>query len=133
MSSPSCYCVVLRSAARRLGAEYDAALAPVGINVGQFSLLRRIAHAAPVTLTELGRRTELDRSTIGRNVKVLERMGLVALGQAKDRREAPVLLTAEGLRAIDQGLPLWDGVQKAIDARLGPEGTAALRAALAAL
>lgn len=132
MSAP-CYCTVLRAAMRRIAASYDAALEPVGVNIAQFSLLRTVRRAAPVTLTELGRLTELDRSTIGRNVRVLERMGLLTVGRGKDQREATVSLSQAGAQALDDGAPLWEGVQGQIEARLGPEHADSLRAALNAL
>lgn len=122
MASSPCYCTVLKAASRRLAAMYDEALEPVGVNIAQFSLLRRIRRAGTVTLTELGRLAELDRSTIGRNVRVLERMGLVALGRGEDHREAVVSLTPAGHKALDDGEPLWDGVQDAIEARIGGKG-----------
>lgn len=130
MSSSPCYCTVLKAASRRLAALYDEALAPVGVNIAQFSLLRRIRRAGTVTLTELGRLAELDRSTIGRNVRVLERLGLVALGRGEDHRESVVSLTAQGHQALDDGEPLWDQVQDAIHARLGPSGAMELVTAL---
>ncbi|MBS7812412.1 MarR family winged helix-turn-helix transcriptional regulator [Roseococcus pinisoli] len=122
MTSSPCYCTALKAASRRLAALYDEALKPVGVNIAQFSLLRRVRRAETVTLTELGRLAELDRSTIGRNVRVLERMGLVALSRGEDQREAVVRLTPAGHQALVDGDPLWDGVQDAIDARLGPTG-----------
>jgi len=132
MESP-CYCTVLRAAMRRIAASYDAALEPVGVNIAQFSLLRTIRRAAPVTLTELGRLTELDRSTIGRNVRVIERMGLLTIGRGEDQREATVSLTPDGQRVLDEGAPLWEGVQSQIETRLGPDHADNLRAALNAL
>ncbi|WP_159715866.1 MarR family winged helix-turn-helix transcriptional regulator, partial [Geminicoccus flavidas] len=86
-SSSPCYCIALRAASRRLTTLYDAALQPVGINVAQFSLLRNVKRAQPVSLTELGRRMELDRSTVGRNVRLLQRMGLVRMASGSDQRE----------------------------------------------
>ena len=56
-----CICATLRVAARKMTARYDAALAPIGINLAQFSLLRNINRAGLVSLTELGRKVELDR------------------------------------------------------------------------
>jgi DNA-binding MarR family transcriptional regulator len=126
MSGP-CYCTVLRSATRRLATAYDTALAPTGINIAQFSLLRSIARLEPVILTELGRRTELDRSTIGRNVRVLERMGLAKLGSGKDRREATVTLTEAGRRVLQEAAPLWEAAQAALEARMGVKATQELR------
>jgi len=132
MSTP-CICTVLRSASRRMVAFYDEAIAPVGVNIAQFSLMRSIARTEPVTLTELGRRTELDRSTIGRNVRVLEKLGLVTLGRGKDQREATVELSDAGRQVLEDGAPLWDGAQQALDDRLGADVMKQLRAALDSL
>lgn len=132
MLSP-CICTTLRSASRRMAAFYDEAIAPVGVNIAQFSLMRTIARSAPVTLTELGRLTELDRSTIGRNVRVLEKMKLVVLGRGKDQREATVSLSDAGRKVLEDGAPLWDAAQKALDDRLGAEAMQNLRTALDSL
>lgn len=129
MSGP-CYCTVLRSATRRLAASYDAALAPAGINTAQFSLLRTVSRLQQTILTELGRRMELDRSTVGRNVRVLERMGLVQVGRGDDHREATVELTTRGMEVLEQAVPLWESVQLVLEERMGPEATRNLHALL---
>lgn len=129
----SCYCAALRAATRKTTALYDAALAPAGIGVPQFSLMRRIERAGTVSLTELAGLAELDRSTVGRNVKVLERMGLVEIGPAEDQREAAVSLTAAGEEAIGNAAPLWDEAQRRVEAVLGSEGARALRGLAQAL
>jgi len=117
-----CYCAAVRSAARKATALYDAALAPAGVNVAQFGLLRRIERAGTVSLTELGRVSELDRSTVGRNVKVLERLGLLRLVSANDQREAPVRLTPAGAAALRKATPLWDVAQRKVEKALGVPG-----------
>jgi len=128
-----CYCDVLRTASRKTTAIYDAALAPTGVNLAQFSLLRKIRRAAPVSLSELGRLAELDRSTIGRNVKVLQRMGLARVTPGEDQREATVTLDEGGLVVLRDGAPLWDEAQSFIEAKLGEDGPAKLSALLSAL
>ncbi|WP_198672187.1 winged helix-turn-helix transcriptional regulator [Pseudogemmobacter bohemicus] len=60
----------MRDATRRIGAVYDEALAPFGINVAQYPLLRRIGTLQPVSFTRLGHERELDRSTASRNTRV---------------------------------------------------------------
>ena len=115
-----CYCVALRKAARKVTSLYDAALEPTGVNLAQFSLLRTIERAAPVSLTELGRMTELDRSTVGRNVRLLQRMGLVRVAPGADQREATVALDEPGLEILRRGAPLWNEAQRKIEASLGP-------------
>jgi len=124
---PVCYCSSLRAAARKTTALYDSALAPAGVNVAQFALLRRIDRAQPVSLTELGRLADLDRSTVGRNAKVLERLGLVRLAPAEDQREASVTLAPGGSRALRRAAPLWEDAQRRIETKLGPEGARTLR------
>lgn len=122
-----CYCDTLRLAARKMTARYDAALEPVGLSIAQFALLRKIRRAGQPSLTELGRLAGLDRSTMGRNVRVLEKAGLAALSRGKDQREATVRLTATGEATLGLAEPLWTRAQDEIDALLGPEGAAGLR------
>ena len=133
MSKDICHCIVLRKASRKVSSYYDEALAPLGINIAQFSLLRNINRMAPVSLTDLGVRVELDRSTVGRNAKVLERMGLVNIRPGKDQREATLTMSEDGHTVLREGAPLWDSVQDNIEARLGPDGADRLRELLAAL
>jgi DNA-binding MarR family transcriptional regulator len=112
---------------------YDDALQPIGINLAQFSLLRHIERDEPISMTELGRKIELERSTVSRNVKVLEGMGLVETGSGKDQREAVVELTENGRRILEDGAPLWQGAQDRIEARLGTDAAAQLKELLQTL
>ena len=112
---------------------YDEALAVTGINVAQFSLMRNIASKAPVSLTELGRMTELDRSTVGRNVRVLERMGFVVMSSGADHREQTLDLTEQGRQVLVEARPLWKDAQYKIEARLGADGPARLPVLLQSL
>ncbi|MGO4620410.1 MarR family winged helix-turn-helix transcriptional regulator [Ensifer sp. 2TAB8] len=128
-----CYCILLRKASRKLSSLYDDALEPIGINVAQFSLLRHIERGQPISITELGRQTELERSTVSRNIKVLEGMDLVATGAGADQREAVVELTENGRNILQDGAPLWQGAQDKIEAKLGVEDTAKLKELLQAL
>lgn len=133
MDTP-CLCTELRAAARRLTARYDAALQPLGIGLAQYFLLQSVAAHQPVALTELGRLAELDRSTVGRNLRVLKRMGLVeSRRSAADRREAAAALTPRGEALLQQARPLWQACQRAVEARLGEAELQGLRRAMAML
>ncbi|MBV9289884.1 MAG: MarR family transcriptional regulator [Hyphomicrobiales bacterium] len=121
-----CYCAALRAAARKATALYDEALAPAGLTVAQYSLMRRIEPARGITVTELARIAELDRSTVGRNVKALERRGLVRMLATGDRREAAAELSADGIAALERAAPLWAEAQRRMEAALG-DGVKALR------
>ncbi len=123
----TCYCAALRAASRKTTALYDEALTPAGIGVAQYSLMPRIRRAGAVSLTELARLAELDRSTVGRNVRVLERMGLVTETTAEDQRETAVALTEAGRERLRRARPLWDEAQRRIEAAIGAERAETLR------
>ncbi len=127
MKTP-CYCAALRAASRKTTALYDEALAPAGIGVAQYFLMCWVEYASPISLTELAKNLELDRSTVGRNVKVLARMGLVAETATEDRRETAIALTEEGLEALRRAAPLWKEAQRRVEEALGAAGAASLRA-----
>jgi DNA-binding MarR family transcriptional regulator len=122
-----CYCASLRAASRKTTALYDAALAPAGVGVAQYSLMRRIRHAGTLSVTELAVLAELDRSTVGRNVRVLERMGLVTGATADDQRETAVALTEAGRETLRRARPLWEDAQRRIEAAIGAERAETLR------
>lgn len=128
-----CYCTSVRRATRKLTALYDAALEPVGINIAQFGLLRRLGRSSPspLSIQELAERSELERSTVARNVRVLERHGFVELGgSVEDRRASAILLSDEGLAALEQGDPLWRSAQRQVEEMLGKQTASKLRSLL---
>lgn len=125
-----CYNTALRAAARQATAIYDAALAPAGIGSAQFTLMKTLAANQPLALTELGVRLGLERSTIGRNVRVLEKAGLLSLGGGIDARETAVALTAQGEAILAEATPLWKAAQGTLERRLGKAGASDLRAVL---
>lgn len=116
-----CYCAILRTAARKVTAVYDTALASLGVNLAQYSLLRTVERAAPLSLTRLGRLVELDRSTVGRNVRLLQRKGLVQMAASADQREATVALTEAGRSLLARAAPCWREAQARIEAKLGAD------------
>jgi DNA-binding MarR family transcriptional regulator len=128
MDKTTCYCAAVRTAARKTTALYDSMLAPAGLTLAQYSLLRKIERARTVSLTQLGRLAELDRSTVGRNVKALEQLRLVRLGAAKDEREAAVKLAPAGVEALARAAPLWEEAQRRVEAALGGARAEQLRA-----
>ncbi len=74
--------------------------------------MRRIARNAPISLTELGKLCELDRSTVGRNTKLLERMGLVTTVPSRDQREATLVLTERGEALLRDGAGPWEQTRR---------------------
>ena len=94
-----CLCIDLRSVAQQLTQAYDEAMAPSGMSVTQFSQLNLIRTLDAPTLTDLARASQLDRSTLGRNLKVLERMGLITTRTGEDARSKTIHLSRKGAAA----------------------------------
>src|SRR6266853_534956 len=96
----ACTCGSLRKASRRISQFYDTALAPIGIKSTQYSILSEVDRGSlegRVTMCELATAMVMDRSTLGHNLKPLERDDLVVLRQsAADRRKRYVELTKNG-------------------------------------
>jgi DNA-binding MarR family transcriptional regulator len=83
-----------------------------------FRLLRRIEANPDATITELAELVGLDRSTLGRNLKVLERQGLLVLPTCADARARSLVLTPAGC-ALVKAVPLWTQAQSEMKASLG--------------
>lgn len=109
-----CLCTLARRSARSLTEIYDKAIAASGLKVTQFSLLRAIERLDDPTLTDLATATGLDRSTLGRNLRVLEKAGYIDLLQGEDERTRIAQLTSEAKIALSIAIPLWERTQDQI-------------------
>ena len=128
-----CHCAALRKAARRVTQLYDAGLAPAGLTVTQFSTLAEVARSEerPPTMGQLSESLGMDRSTLGHNLRPLERDRLIKLVPGEtDRRSRRVSLTPAGKAKFTEALALWKKVQKQFESTYGSEPAAQLRATL---
>ena len=119
MLTSECICTHLRRAARGVSRHYDEALAGFGVNVAQFSLLRHLQRLDRPSITTLAEAMGLERSTLGRNLRVLEAQGLVALADGDDQRNRVVLLTEAGTQLLRAAYPAWEQAQIELVERLG--------------
>ncbi len=121
MITTTCACTMSRRAARALTRVYDEALAASGLKVTQFSLLRTLQRTGDLHITGLARMTGLERSTLGRNLRLLEVAGLVSLSEGRDGRERLIVLTQAGSTAIAAAMPLWQRAQARVAGHLGED------------
>jgi DNA-binding MarR family transcriptional regulator len=130
----ACTCGSLRKASRRISQFYDTALAPVGIKSTQFSILSEVERgstAGAVTMSELASAMVMDRSTLGHNLRPLERDDLVVLRQARhDGRKRYVELTAKGRSLLPRAWRLWRRAENRFEEIFGKDPAAELRAVL---
>jgi len=129
-----CTCGTLRKASRRVSQFYDLALAPVGIKSTQISILSEVQRGSmrgPVTMCELASAMVMDRSTLGHNLKPLERDDLVVLRLSPaDRRKRYVELTKKGRSILRESRRLWRRAEHRFENVFGKQPAAELRAVL---
>jgi DNA-binding MarR family transcriptional regulator len=126
----SCNCLTIRQAARQVTQFYDRHLAAAGLRATQFSVLAKLDRLGPQAINELAASMVMDRTTMGRALRPLEREGLIAIGRGRDGRTRALRLTPAGKRRLNAAVPLWQQAQDAFEAAYGSTQAARLRAAL---
>lgn len=121
MPSPACACGRLRRASRALTQLYDDVMAPSGLRVTQFSLLRMLAHENRMCLSDLAQRLLLDRTALSRMLEPLIKRGLVSVAPGRDARTREVRLTRNGERAMHSAEAHWQRAQQQVAGLLGSE------------
>ena len=124
-----CTCFRMRKLTRLMSQRYDRRLANAGINVNQYSILRRIGRKTR-TVSELARELGMDRTTLSRDLKPLLARGWVEQVAGEDARQRPLRVAAAGVRALKQAMPLWRDAQDEIETLLGSQRTLRLHAQL---
>jgi DNA-binding MarR family transcriptional regulator len=116
-----CNCIALRQIALKLTKIYDEALIDTGIKVTQYSLLKNIEKIGTPNIKNLAIATQLDRSTLARNLEKLERMKLVFLKFGDDKRNKILSLTSHGKQILIKANIAWEIIQDKVSKNLGED------------
>lgn len=115
----ACACLAIRKAARAITQFYDRYLQSYGLKPTQYSLLIASYLAGEVSITDLSHFMVMDRTTLTRNLKPLEKEGLLAVAPGSDRRTRVVTVTRKGVALLKKMAPAWESAQKDLRHRLG--------------
>jgi DNA-binding MarR family transcriptional regulator len=115
----ACACFNLRKASRALTRFFDKTMQPGGVRGTQFSILVTLSVVGLETVTRLSERLVMDRTTLTRNLRPLEKRGLIHLSQGEDKRTRTVALTPRGRKALADAYPHWETAQIRIMKKLG--------------
>ena len=113
-----CACFNLRKASRAVSKLYDDTLQPIGLRSTQFVTILAVHLHEPIGLSPLAREMVADRSTLTRNLNILERGGLIRSKTAGARTRL-YALTDKGRRVLADGIPLWEKAQTTFVEQLG--------------
>src|SRR5882757_1858061 len=126
-----CNCMVLRRASRRISHFYDSKLAPAGLRTTQFSILALLGEQGGVSVNNLAERLDLDRTTMGKNLRPLERLKYVKITPSPtDGRSRTITLTNAGGAVLKAARHLWRRAQADFETANGSTAVGALRATL---
>ena len=125
-----CTCNNLRKAARAVTQYYDDALRPSGIRSTQFSLLSAIREFGTVNIGRLAEESVMDRTTLTRNLKLLEEEGLIIVTPGEDARVREVSLTPEARERLTVAHRYWKKAQAHMAEQMGNDGVHQLLRAL---
>jgi DNA-binding MarR family transcriptional regulator len=116
----NCLCFNLRKATRAVTQVFDDVMRPTGLRATQHSLLHVIQLSGTVSISTLAERAVMDRTTLARNLDLLEREGLVRIQPGEeDARVREVTLTAAATKKLAMALPYWEKAQAQVTERLG--------------
>jgi DNA-binding MarR family transcriptional regulator len=107
-----CACLKVRTAARAVTRFYDDAFRPVGLRATQLSVLVAVAFSEAVSIASLSRLLGMDRSTLTRNLRPLEKNQLVTLGPEGHHRSRTLSITSRGEQLVHKALPVWEKAQQ---------------------
>lgn len=134
IQTADCNCFAVRAAARHVTQLYDQFLAPSGLRATQFSILAKLNRLGPMTINALADAMVTDRTTLGRNIKPLQRDRLISIeASAADRRAKELHLTRTGTKRLDDARKAWLQAQARFEHTLGAKHAANLRDMLRAV
>ena len=114
-----CACFNVRKSARVLTKHYDDALQSLELKPTQFTILAVLSGVDAITVTDLADYMILDRTTLTRNLRPLEKQEMIQTGTGEDRRTRMISLTKKGLNKLEAAIPLWKQAQKEVTKYLG--------------
>ncbi|MBB5464569.1 DNA-binding MarR family transcriptional regulator [Paraburkholderia sp. Clong3] len=131
LSYDECNCFALRQAARHVTQMYERHLGSVGLTAAQFTILAKLARTPNLPMAELADAMVMERTTLVRAMKPLQRDGLV-LAEAADHDNRTLLfsLTEKGKTTFDQASVAWRAAQDEFEKKFGRARAKTLRTEL---
>ena len=129
-----CNCFAVRQAARHITKLYERHLAGAKLTTAQFSILVALREEGSMTMAGLAKAMVMDRTTLLRAIKPMQRDSLLkSNASTDDPRQLVFSLSVAGERTLKQAMPLWAKAQKEFEIAIGTSEAAQLRSSLLAL
>ncbi len=127
-SITTCNCFAIRQAARFVSQLYERHYARAGITAAQFSLLVYIAEVGKAGMAEMAEAMVMDRTTLVRALKPLERDGYVlSEPEGRGSRKLLLALSVNGQQKLSEAVECWHAAQAEYVEFVGAERADQLR------
>jgi DNA-binding MarR family transcriptional regulator len=107
---PGCACAAVRHAARLVTQLYEEELR-AHLAMPQFALLSVIRHRPGCSQAVLARALDFDKTTLSRNLKLMEKNGWITHALSSDQRVRGYRITPAGVGLLLAAKPGWDRAQ----------------------
>ena len=124
-----CVGVQVRILNRAVSRIYDDVLRPHGVKFSQMNVLTVVAIRGPVQPVEVARILSMEKSTLSRNLRVLEQKQWIDTHAGESGNTVLLRLTPAGRRLLKAAAPAWRDAQTRVTGLLGDRATTAIRGA----
>ena len=114
-----CHCYAIRKVSTKITQIYNEALLESGLKITQYAILKYISMMKNTNLMKLSISMNSNRTTLGRNIRILERKELIYLDKGKDKRELDIRITKYGLKILNVATKCWKKINTEITKKLG--------------
>ena len=122
----NCVCFNLRWVTRAVTQFFDAEMRRHGIRPTQGTILLALNAKESWTMAELSDWLGMERTTLVRNLRPLQRDGLAQVGGGGRGSRVEVSITAKGRKKIKEAMPAWRAAQSAVVKTLGEKRWSAI-------
>lgn len=110
----ACACSALRRASRAVTQHYEACFRGTGLRATQFTVLATLAQTGPLPLSALATALGLERTTLTRNLRILENKRFVRTLADDDQRVRRIAITKRGEAAALAAFDAWHQAQSTV-------------------
>ena len=114
-----CNCYIIRKISSKISKIYDNALKTSGLKITQYAILKYISISKKTNLKNLSTAMDYNRSTLGRNLRILEKKELIRFNKGKDKREVEITITNYGIKIFKIATQSWKNINNQVSENLG--------------
>ena len=122
----NCVCFNLRWVTRVVTQFFDAEMRLHGIRPTQWTILQALKAKENWSMAELSSWLGMDRTTLVRNLRPLQRDGLAETAGSGRGNRVEISITAKGREKIEESVPAWRSAQRAAIKTLGEQRWSAI-------